>query len=290
MIGSLRGSVNVITGCGSGLGRSVAKWFLHKGVKAVLAVDRRFDTDIRDHLGVDDDDDRLQLSENDTFDEKKATISFENFVSKFGPIDNLINVAGICSARALYSPLSKNVFSTPDCEMIFKFNVLGNMVYTNLFVEHVARVQRDNEESKKNIRCIINTSSISSNHPSGGQVPYAGTSSALDSMTLTSARELSKHNIRVNSINVGYFKSKLLYACGLDQISFIEKFITLYPNRSGHPDEFAHLVQTIVENKMLNGSCIALDAGAHEVNILKLSIDPEKMIQYSKDSKVDRIL
>ncbi|VEL35464.1 unnamed protein product [Protopolystoma xenopodis] len=31
------------------------------------------------------------------------------------------------------------------------------------------------------------------------------------------------------------------------------------PQRLGHPDEFAHLVQSIIENPMLNGEIIRLD-------------------------------
>ena len=34
-----------------------------------------------------------------------------------------------------------------------------------------------------------------------------------------------------------------------------------FPKRMGRPDEYAKLVAAIVENPMLNGSCIRLDAG-----------------------------
>ena len=34
-----------------------------------------------------------------------------------------------------------------------------------------------------------------------------------------------------------------------------------FPKRMGRPDEFGRLVVAIVENPMLNGSCIRLDAG-----------------------------
>jgi NAD(P)-dependent dehydrogenase (short-subunit alcohol dehydrogenase family) len=36
----------------------------------------------------------------------------------------------------------------------------------------------------------------------------------------------------------------------------------VFPQRLGTPEEFAHLVQAIVENPMLNGEVIRLDAGA----------------------------
>lgn len=34
-----------------------------------------------------------------------------------------------------------------------------------------------------------------------------------------------------------------------------------FPSRLGHPDEFAQLVQSIVENPMLNAEVIRLDGG-----------------------------
>ena len=32
-----------------------------------------------------------------------------------------------------------------------------------------------------------------------------------------------------------------------------------FPQRLGHPDEYAHLAQTIIENPVLNGEVIRLD-------------------------------
>jgi NAD(P)-dependent dehydrogenase (short-subunit alcohol dehydrogenase family) len=36
----------------------------------------------------------------------------------------------------------------------------------------------------------------------------------------------------------------------------------IFPKRLGTPDDFAHLVQAIVENPMINGEVIRLDAAA----------------------------
>lgn len=43
-------------------------------------------------------------------------------------------------------------------------------------------------------------------------------------------------------------------------ISFIAD-ATPFPKRFGFPEEFAHLVQCIIENPMLNGEVIRLDGG-----------------------------
>jgi 3-hydroxyacyl-CoA dehydrogenase/3-hydroxy-2-methylbutyryl-CoA dehydrogenase len=36
----------------------------------------------------------------------------------------------------------------------------------------------------------------------------------------------------------------------------------VFPRRLGTPEDFAHLVVAVVENQMLNGAVIRLDAGA----------------------------
>jgi hypothetical protein len=43
--------------------------------------------------------------------------------------------------------------------------------------------------------------------------------------------------------------------------SIIDRMI-LYPNRMGRPQEFAKLVQQIVENSYFNATTLSLDAGA----------------------------
>lgn len=45
-----------------------------------------------------------------------------------------------------------------------------------------------------------------------------------------------------------------------DVVNFITD-TTPFPKRFGRPEEYAHLVQCIVENPMLNGEVIRLDGG-----------------------------
>ena len=59
-------------------------------------------------------------------------------------------------------------------------------------------------------------------------------------------------------IPVGLFKTPLL--AGLPEKVQQELGATVpFPSRLGNPDEFAQLVQHIIENKMLNGEVIRLD-------------------------------
>lgn len=77
-------------------------------------------------------------------------------------------------------------------------------------------------------------------------------------MTLPIARDLARQGTRVVSIAPGLFKTPLLE--GLPEKVQHELALTVpNPSRLGAPDEYAHLVQSIIENRMLNGEVIRLD-------------------------------
>ncbi len=73
------------------------------------------------------------------------------------------------------------------------------------------------------------------------------------------ARELARHGIRVMTIAPGIFDTPML--AGLPEAareSLGEQ--VLFPQLLGRSEEFAALVRHIIENQMLNGEVIRLDA------------------------------
>ena len=76
-------------------------------------------------------------------------------------------------------------------------------------------------------------------------------------MTLPISRDLASMGVRVMTIAPGYFESQLI----MDDLS-LKNFLAKtqpFPKRLGLPEEYAHMVQTIIENQMLNGEVIRLD-------------------------------
>lgn len=77
-------------------------------------------------------------------------------------------------------------------------------------------------------------------------------------MTLPLARELADHHIRVVSIAPGMFETPLFLSLPEKaQRSLAEQ--VPHPKRMGRPAEFAHCVEFIVSNPMINGETIRLD-------------------------------
>jgi NAD(P)-dependent dehydrogenase (short-subunit alcohol dehydrogenase family) len=77
-------------------------------------------------------------------------------------------------------------------------------------------------------------------------------------MTLPIAREMARHGVRVVSIAPGLFDTPLYEAMSQPVRESLVADVP-FPSRLGRPDEYAHLVQAIVENQMLNGEVIRLD-------------------------------
>jgi NAD(P)-dependent dehydrogenase (short-subunit alcohol dehydrogenase family) len=105
---------------------------------------------------------------------------------------------------------------------------------------------------------IVNTASVAAFDGQIGQAAYAASKAGIAGMTLPIARDLSRNGIRVMTIAPGLFDTPLM--AGLPEAarqSLGEQ--VPFPSRLGQPEEYAQLVQAIIENPMLNGETIRLD-------------------------------
>ena len=73
------------------------------------------------------------------------------------------------------------------------------------------------------------------------------------------ARDLAKSGIRVAAIAPGIFATQMVSGFSAEvQEALVQT--AEFPRRLGRPEEFASLVRHIVENPMINGEIIRLDA------------------------------
>jgi NAD(P)-dependent dehydrogenase (short-subunit alcohol dehydrogenase family) len=79
-------------------------------------------------------------------------------------------------------------------------------------------------------------------------------------MCLTMARDLGSMGIRVLAIAPSLFATGLTEGIP-DEFANVLTKDAAFPKRLGKPEEYAKLAVAIVENAMLNGQCIRLDAG-----------------------------
>jgi NAD(P)-dependent dehydrogenase (short-subunit alcohol dehydrogenase family) len=119
---------------------------------------------------------------------------------------------------------------------------------------------KDNQPEDGERGVIVNTASIAAFEGQIGQVAYAAAKGGIAAMMLPMARDLGSLGIRVVAIAPSLFQTGASAGIPPDMEAELTRD-SAFPKRMGRPDEYARLAVTIVENAMLNGSTIRLDAG-----------------------------
>lgn len=140
----------------------------------------------------------------------------------------------------------------------FQTNVVGTFNVIRLSVGLISK----NEPDENGLRgVIVNTSGTEAFRGSLGQTSIAAASGAIHSMTRPLALDFGEHGIRVVSIAPGLIKTPLLDYIPAETAEAIYTENIISPKRFGEPDEFAHVVQSIVTNPYINATTIELSGG-----------------------------
>lgn len=119
-----------------------------------------------------------------------------------------------------------------------------------------------NEPDENGLRgVIVCTSGAEAFRGTFGQTAIAAASGAIHSMTRPLALDLSDRGIRFVSIAPVFIKTALLDYIPPETAESISTECIIAPKRFGDPDEFAHVVQSIVTNPYINATTIELSGG-----------------------------
>uniref|UniRef100_A0A914YKM1 3-hydroxyacyl-CoA dehydrogenase n=1 Tax=Panagrolaimus superbus TaxID=310955 RepID=A0A914YKM1_9BILA len=105
---------------------------------------------------------------------------------------------------------------------------------------------------------LINTASVAAYDGQIGQAAYGASKAGVVGLTLPLARDLAQTGIRVMTIAPGIFGTPMMFAMPQEVQDSLAASIP-FPSRLGRPEEFSQLVQSIINNEMLNGETIRLD-------------------------------
>jgi NAD(P)-dependent dehydrogenase (short-subunit alcohol dehydrogenase family) len=142
----------------------------------------------------------------------------------------------------------------------FRRTIELNLIATFNLNRLQAHAMSTNEPEDGERGVLINTASIAAFEGQIGQVAYTAAKAGIAGMTLTMARDLGSLGIRVLSIAPSLFHTGITQGIP-DEFADVLTKDAAFPKRMGRPEEYAKLAVAIVENPMLNGSCIRLDAG-----------------------------
>lgn len=238
-----------VTGGASGLGEATVRNIVEKGGKAVIA-------DLSEENGR-----RLEAElggaavfvKTDVTNEEDVQKAIDQAVEAMGGLNTIVNCAGIGIAEKVIGkngPHSLNNFSK-----VISVNLIGTFNVIRLAAEKMAE-NEVNDLYERGV--IINTASVAAFEGQIGQAAYSASKGGIVGMTLPIARELARFGIRVMSIAPGLFLTPMFGSLPAEARDSLGKMVP-FPSRLGQPSEYAHLVESIVENPMLNGETIRLD-------------------------------
>ncbi len=239
----VQGRAFLVAGGGSGLGAATAHFLAKEGAKVVVA-----------DLKGDSEGDNVRFVETDVTDEGSMKGAIDAALQGCGGLHGAVNCAGIASAEKVLGREGPHSLKT------FSKVVEVNLVGTFNVVRLAAEVMANNEPTQGGERgVIVNTASVAAIDGQIGQVAYSASKGGVVAMTLPVARELARHGIRVMTIAPGIFDTPMLAGLPEAARESLGKQV-LFPQRLGRSEEFAALVRHIIENQMLNGEVIRLDA------------------------------
>ncbi|CAH4038774.1 unnamed protein product [Pieris brassicae] len=246
-----KGLVGIVTGGASGLGKATVEQLLKQGGRVVICdLPSSPGADVAKQFGND-----TAFVPVDVTSEQDIRNALQTTVDKFGRLDVAVNCAGIATASRIYNFKKEQPFDLKSFQKTIEVNLVGTFNVIRLVAGLIGK-NAPNADGQRGV--IINTASIAAFDGQIGQAAYSASKAGVVGMTLPVARDLAKQGIRVVTIAPGLFRTPMMDQLPEPAIKQLESSVP-FPSRLGQPEEYALLVQSIIQNPMINGETIRLD-------------------------------
>lgn len=248
--------VVVITGAGSGLGRSAALQIAKEGAKLSLVDLNSASLEETKHLVLEAAPEAEVLLVTANVSEETAVQNYVNeTVRKFGRIDGFYNNAGIEGKQNLTED-----YGSEEFQKVVSINLNG--VFYGL--KYVLEVMK-----KQGSGSIVNTASVGGIRGVGNQSGYAASKHGVVGLTRNSGIEYGQYGISIKAIAPGAIMTPMVEASlkqmgGDNWVEAGQQFVSVNPmKRFGKPEEVAHLVAFLLsdEAQFINAAVIPIDGG-----------------------------
>jgi NAD(P)-dependent dehydrogenase (short-subunit alcohol dehydrogenase family) len=246
----INGARVMVVGGASGMARATAERLAAGGAKiAILDRPGTEGANVAEAIGG-------YFFECDITDFDGTTQTVAAAIEALGGLDVGVNVAGGGIGK---KTLDKHgaAHDLESFRQVVDLNLVATFNLNRLQAEAMAKNEPNADEERG---VIINTASIAAFEGQIGQIAYTASKAGVAGMSLTMARDLGSFGIRVNAIAPSLFDTGLVKMAP-DEMK--QKLVAdaAFPKRMGSPDEYAKLAAAIIDNPMLNGGTIRLDAG-----------------------------
>ena len=190
----------------------------------------------------------LTIVEGDVSDFDAAAAMVKEVDAKLGPIDILINGAGI-TKDSLMQKMEKDQW-----DAVLRVNLDSVFNVTRQVIKGMIG---------RRFGRIINISSVNGQKGQIGQTNYSAAKAGMHGFTMALAQESARKNITVNTVSPGYIATSMVAAMGEKTV---QKMIAQIPvGRLGTAEEIARLVAFLAadESGFITGANIAINGGMH---------------------------
>lgn len=220
----LKGKVAIITGGTRGIGYSIVQKYLENGA-AVILFGSRMETVEKALASLREinPDWPVEGMAPALLNAEEMADTIQKIHEKYGHIDILVNNAGISQSTSLFD------YKPGEFEKAMDLNV--NALFNA--IQPTAKFMKEDGGG-----CILNTSSMVSISGQPAGVGYPTSKFAVNGMTISLARELGPHNIRVNAVAPGITKTDMVASL---PDAVIQPMIARIPlRRVGEPEDIAN--------------------------------------------------
>ena len=248
MTQSLDGRVAVVTGASRGIGKSIALELASAGGRVACFATRKANAgDVVDAI-VAQGGEALPIGcrvEN----AREVTAAFEEVSATLGPVDLLVNNAGVSNPMVTMEMTEENwdQHMNVNCKSVF------------LCSQAAARQMKDRRGGN-----IVNIGSILGRNAFPATLGYCASKAAVDHMTRVMAIEWARYGIRVNCIVPGYIRTELIDQLQRDGKLELADLERRTPQRRlGSGEDIAKAVRFVASEDagFMTGEAVVIDGG-----------------------------
>ncbi len=174
--------------------------------------------------------------------------AFEKIKAEHGPVDVLVNNAGITRDGQFRKMSREDWQAVISTNLDSLFNVTKQVI---------------NDMVERNFGRIINISSVNGQKGQFGQTNYSTAKAGIHGFTMALALEVAAKGVTVNTVSPGYVGTDMVRAIRPD---VLEKIVASVPaKRLGSPEEIASIIAWLAsdEGGYSTGADFSLNGGLH---------------------------
>ena len=237
-------SVTLVTGGSRGIGRAIVGELIERGhrVAATFRTDAQAGRELERAFG-----DRVRSFQFDAADRERPQALVQEVESNLGPIEALVNNAGIQRSELTA------MMSDASWDEVLDVNLGGAFRLSREVVRSMVGRRRG---------AIVNVASLSALSGVAGQSAYAASKAGLLAMTRCLAREMGRRNIRVNAVVPGFVPTDMTSGLSDEAIAKLRSHECL--PRGVTAEDVAKVVVFLLSDEAagITGQALPVDGGS----------------------------